>query len=333
MKRLFTIVSLVIIANIAISPVVLKADMFPASSEHKREITKEYSVSSSPSLSIKNEFGKIKIIEGADDKIIFRVTITGKGKNDDEAKKYAETVNVDFKQNGNGISAKTTFGKINCNNCGRSVDYEVTVPKMTKYELENKYGDINMNNAYEPMVVNVEFGKFYANVISDIDLSMKYGGATINKCGHMNIKSGFSKYKLGEVGSLSGKIEYDGFDIKELGSADINSGFSNVDIDKLNKSLKAKGFSYGSLGIDNVDSNFSEIKVDASFSKVKVSMNEKHNFKAALYTSFGDIKTGRVVFYEKSLDKKDAIVGIAGKVKEPSAIVEISNSYGNIVFD
>ena len=350
MKRLNTIISVIIVANIAMTSVVsadkkvtvknfvvnkVKTEVndindFFAASEYKREFTKDFFVGSSPSLNIKNSFGKINIKEGADDKIVFKITITGKGKNDELAKKYAEMADVDFNQNGNSITAKSTYEKLNCKNCGRTIDYEVTVPKMIKLSLDNKYGDVVINNAYEPLVVNVDFGKFFANVVSDIDLSVTYGGATINKCENMKIKSGFSKFKFGEVGSMTGKIEYDGYDIKELGSADFTSGFSNMDIEKLKKSFSAGKFSYGSLAIKNVEPDFSDIKIDASFSKIRVALSGNHNFKATLYTSFGNIKTGKVVFFEKTLDKKDAIVGVVGKIKEPSSTVNISNSYGNI---
>jgi hypothetical protein len=66
---------------------------------------------------------------------------------------------------------------------------------------------------------------------------------------------------------------------------------------------------------------------------VKVNLTDKHNFKTTLYSSYGNIKTGKVTFLEKSLDKKDVIVGIAGKLKAPTATVDISNSYSQIVFE
>ena len=351
MKRLFTIVCMVIITNIVMTSIVsaevvknvntskneeVESEFFEAdnaviaSREHERTITKEYTVSSSPSLSINNSFGNIKIIEGADNKIVFNITITGKGNDIDIAKKYAETVDVKFIQNGNNVSAKTEFGKMNCKNCGRSVNYEVTVPKNTKHLLENKFGDINVNNISEPLEIKLEFGKLFANVLSDVNLFLQYGEATINKCGDVIIKSGFSKYKIGEINSITGDVSYDGFNIEELASADVKSGFTNFDIQKLKKSFLSKNFSYGSLKVKNVDYNFSEIKINASFSKINIPLDEKHNFKATLYCSFGNIKTGKVVFLEKSLDKKDAIVGIAGNVKEPSALVDLSNSYGDI---
>ena len=173
-----------------------------ASSEYKREMKKEFDVSSMPTLNIKNEFGSINIVEGADDKIIFKITITGKGKNNNLAREYAQTVNVDFAQNGNDISAKTVFERLNCENCGRNVNYEVTVPKKTKLSLDSKFGDIKLNNVSEPVDIQIAFGKLYANVLSEAKVKVQHGGATINKCKSLTINSDFSKNKLGEVGSV-----------------------------------------------------------------------------------------------------------------------------------
>ena len=213
------------------------------------------------------------------------------------------------------------------------MNYEVTVPKNTKLILENRYGDIKMNNAIELLDVNLQFGKLFANELSDVNLAVQYGGATINKCSELKIKSSFSKHELGVVETMTGSISYDGIKIDELGSATVKSDFSNMDIGKIRKSFDAEKFSYGSLKIGQVDENFSKIKVDASFTTVKVALTDRHNFKTTLYSSFGSIKTGKVAFLEKSLDKKDVVVGIAGKHKDPPATVELSNSYGNIVFE
>jgi hypothetical protein len=301
------------------------------SEEYKREILQEFAVKPSPALSISNEFGNIRIIEGDVPVIIFKITITGKGKNEETAKKYAESADVKFKQDGGNISAETVFGKIQCRNCGRSVDYEVIVPKDTKQILKNKYGNIYVNNTGEPFEVRLEFGNLYANELVKSDLDIQYGGATINKCEDMKIKSSFSKYILGEIGALSGSLSYDSFDIEELGGADVKSDFSNIDIERLKNSFSASKFAYGSLKIGKVDNDFSKIKVTASFSKVKIALTGKHNFKATLYNSFGSVKTGNVVFYEKTLDKKDVVVGVAGRIKDPAAIVDISNEHGDIV--
>lgn len=302
-------------------------------SEYKRELSKSFSVSDMPRLSIKNEFGNIRILEGSGNMIRIKIVVTGKGKNEKQAREAAESVDVKFNQNKNQVSATTSLRKINCENCGRKVDYEITAPVNTGYVLENKFGDIRINNASEPAKVNLEYGHFYANVLSEINLSIRHGNPTVSKCGKMQLKGGYAKAKFGEIESLTGEITRTSIDLDKVGEVELKSGFSDVEIRHLTKSFHAKGFTYGSLTIDKVDEQFSDIQVDATFTKMRIALSENHQFKASLYSSFGNIDTGNIVFREKTSDKKDVLIGIAGKTKTPSAVVNISNSYGSIVLN
>ena len=303
-----------------------------ASVEYKREITKEFAVGALPSLAVDSEFGEIHVAEGQDGQIVFRITVTGEGRNSETARKQAEAVEVKFEHADGRVSAKTVFKEQRCRNCGRKVAYNVTVPKGTELALTNKFGDIKVDNSGKPVAVKLEFGKFHANELTDAVLDIMHGGATVNKCGNVKLKSGFSKYKFGEIDVLSGTVSYDRLEIGELGEAEVKSDFSTVEVGRLKKSFDAPNFSYGSLTIDRVDESFSNVSVSAGFSRVKIAFTGRHNFKAALYSSFGSVKTGDVVFYEMSLRKKDVVVGTAGQVKDPPATVNISNEHGSIVF-
>ena len=332
MKKLLFIAVLMTITGISVSSEVT-SDEVTALSEFKRELVKEFMVSASPTLSISNQFGRIRIVEGASDKIVFKISITGKGKNASEAKLIAESIDVNFSHSGNKIVAETKHGRVQCNNCGRSVDYEVTVPKNTKQALKNQHGDIELHNVVESLEIDLSFGKLYANELSDANLKIKHGGATIVKSGKMQIETSFSQYKIDEIGALSGSFAHSGCKIDELGSADIKkSEFTNVEIGKLNESFISGNIAHGSLKIGKVDENFSEIKVEAKFTTVKVAFDKNHNFKAGLYTEYGNIDTGNVVFYDLSMQKKNVVVGTAGKLANPSATVEISCQHGGIVF-
>jgi hypothetical protein len=311
-------------------PMVAVKDL-TAESEYKREIKETFPVGASASLSISNMYGNIRVEEGPEDKITFKITITGKGANYDNAKKYAESVKVNFTHKKNDVSAKTVFEKINCTNCGRNVNYEVHVPKDVQLTFDNRYGNITVSNTAKVFKVKLQFGKLYANEVADTELDIQHGGATINRCEKMHLKSSFSKYKFGEIETFSGSVSHDGIEMEELVEGRVRSDFSNIEIEKLVKTFRAEKFSYGSLKIADVDKNFSTIKVDAAFSKIRLMLTERHNFKATLYSSFGHIKTGDVVFYEKTLDKKGVVVGTAGSIKDPAATVDISNSHGNIV--
>ena len=55
---------------------------------YRRQIVKEFSVGERPELSLSNSFGEIRIVEGADRKIIVQLELRGEGRTEEEARRY-----------------------------------------------------------------------------------------------------------------------------------------------------------------------------------------------------------------------------------------------------
>lgn len=303
-----------------------------ASKEYKREITKEFAVSASPTLQIDNKYGNIRIIESTENKITFKIEIIGKGKNEELAKKYAETVKINFSQSSNKVSAETELTSISCNNCGRSIHYTVVAPKSVIMNLQNKYGNIYLDNVKQPLKVELKYGDLHAGTLEKTDLDIKYGKATIQSCTNLNLDSKYSSFSFDQIGTLNADSKYDNFTIGTISDFKLETGYTDVKIDKLTQRFVANNFKYGKLTISDVSTSFSEIKIDAGYSTLNIGLTPSHNFKTALYTKYGKIKTGNITFNNVSLKKEDTIVGTAGNNSNPTATVNISASYGDIVF-
>ncbi|MDO4703060.1 hypothetical protein [Tannerella sp.] len=321
MKKILFILAITLLATGA----------FAARKEYKREIVKEFSVGDNPVLSIENKYGNIRIIEGTNRKITFKIEIRGEGRTEEAARKYAESVSVDFSHSGNRVSAHTKFEPINCNNCGRSVHYTVTAPKSVIPLLENKYGNIYLDNLTQPLTVELKYGNLFANAVHKATIDISYGNVTMNKCNNLSVESKYSGIKIDEAQQVVADSKYDHYRIESVTDFEIETGYTDVRIGKLNKRLTADRLRYGGLKIAEVANDFSEIRVDAAYSNVKIGLTEEHAFKAALYTNYGKIDTGNLTFHNVSLKKQGCIVGTAGKSNNPSASVNISVSYGGIV--
>lgn len=313
-------------------PVLTVAFAKAAEKEHKREISKEFSVNTSPNLEINNKYGNIRIIEGKENKISFKIEIIGKGKTEQLAKEYAETVSIDFSQNGNKVSAETKLQSLNCNNCGRSIHYTVIAPKSTIMDLENKYGNIYLDDVVTPLDVELKYGDLHAGTLADTDLDIKYGKATIKSCTKLDLDSKYSGLTIDRVETLKVDSKYDNLDIGTVSDLNITTGYTDVKIKKLNRRFVSNDLKYCKLNISEVATNFSEIKIDAAYSGLNVGLTKNHNFKAVLHTRYGNIKANNITFNNVTLKKEDAIVATAGSSSNPSALVEISASYGDIVF-
>jgi DUF4097 and DUF4098 domain-containing protein YvlB len=304
--------------------------------ESKREITREFSVGANPTLQIENKYGHIRIVEGTDNKIMFKIEIIGKGTTEAQAREYAETVSVDFSQSGDRVIAKTVLKDIRCNNCGRETHYTVVAPRSVMMNLENKYGNIFLENSSKPLTVDLKYGNLEANTLANINIDIKYGNVTINACEEINIDCGYSKVKIGRANRMKTESKYDDFQIGTISELTMNTKYTKVKIDRLNHSFVCNDFSYGSLDISEISPQFARIKVDARYSGIKLALDSRHSFRANLSTRYGKINAGSLTFNNVSLGNRarntEAISGTVGSNSNPSATVDISASYGDIVF-
>jgi hypothetical protein len=302
-----------------------------AAEKHKREITKEFAVGAGSALQISNKYGNIRIIEGTENKILFKIEITGEGKTQELAREYAESVSIDFSQSGDRISAETVLPNINCNNCGRTTHYVVVVPKSVTMTLENKYGNIQLDDAVEPLKVDLKYGNMQANALGVAMVDIKYGKTTIRSCEQLMLDCKYSEHDFGQIGTLKADSKYDKFRIKSVSNCTLETGYTQVKIDRLLKSF-VTDVNYCALDISEVAVDFSRIKIDAAYTNVNVALNKSHSCKVALSTKYGNINAGDLTFNDVSLNKKETIVGRMGTDSDSEASVEISVSYGNISF-
>jgi len=315
---------------------IFASTLFATDKEFKREITKEFSTGANPTLQVDNKYGHIRIVEGTENKIIFKIEIIGKGTTEALAKQYAETVTVDFSQNGDKISATTSVEPVTCNNCGRSTNYTVVTPKGVMMNLTNKYGNIFLENAVKPLRVDLKYGNLEANTLTNLNLDIKYGNVSINVCEELKIDCGYAKFKISRAGRMNIDSKYDDFQIGTVTDLKINTKYTKIKIDKLNNGIVCDDFKYCSLDISEISTQFSLIKIKAGYSNLKLALDKRHSFKAGLRIKYGKIIAGDLTFNNVSLQNKekntDAIKGTAGSNNNPSATVDISASYGNVTF-
>jgi hypothetical protein len=307
------------------------SDDLLANEEYKTEVAREFPVSANPKLSIDNKYGNIRIIEGTENKIMFKIEITGKGRTQTLAKEYAESVSIDFSQDGNSVSATTRLANLSCNNCGRTIHYTVVAPRSVAMTLSNKYGNINLDNAVNPVKLDVKYGDISAGSLAEASIDIKYGNTGIRSCTNATVDCKYSKLRIDEAKTLRIDSKYDEINIGTVTDIRIETGYTNVRIDKLNKRIAAE-IAYGKLNIEEIPVDFSEISVEAKYTNVTLPLDSRHSFKASLQTRYGDIQADKLTLNNVSLKKGSSLTGNVGSVASPSATVTVDASYGNIIF-
>jgi hypothetical protein len=224
----------------------------------QKVLTKSFPVSDNATLKIENIFGKIVISEWDKNEISFTVTIKTTAKKQSAAQDLVDKVVVDFKQEGNTVSAKTTCPsqKDKCN-CTYKIDYQISVPKNIHYDLQNKYGNIVMGNAAGNATVSLMYGDFSGNEFSgNSKINVSYGKLSLKKLSGTDDEVTLTgacekKMSISEAKNLKINVKNSSLSIGTVEHLSIESAHTDVQILKAEKIQLNKSF-YGKYEIGEV---------------------------------------------------------------------------------
>ncbi|MDR1346941.1 MAG: hypothetical protein LBJ63_00705 [Prevotellaceae bacterium] len=270
--------------------------LFAQKEEYKREINKEFSVSANSQLAISNIYGNVNIIESNEGKIAFKIEITGKGTDAETAKKYAEGVDVDFTSNNNNVSAKTSLPKISCSNCGISIDYVVIVPRSATMDFNLKYGNLTLNDTPKPLKVEILYGNFKANNITDANIKSQYGNVKFEKCNDLNANLLYSDLNVTTMSKADIDTKYGNIVLGTCGDIRINSDYTDIkadvaantviDVKYANVAIgKCKDIKINSRYADFKSNSVSDANIDIQYASVEIGTCKDLLLKS-MYTDF-----------------------------------------------
>lgn len=196
---------------------------FAASEEFSKNLHKEYNADANTLLIIKNKFGDVDINNWDKKQVSIDVIITVDHKNEAKAKELIDYIHVTFSQSGNTIEVVTEiddkFSKWNTFNFGDdkkdfSIDYKVNIPKDIKLNLENKYGNVFINEIKGHSVISVKYGNLKVNKITRENIKplsevyLAYSDGTIDECQWLNLTLKYSKIEIEECKALIAVTKY-----------------------------------------------------------------------------------------------------------------------------
>ena len=199
----------------------------------KRSVSKRYAASRETTLEVQNKYGKIQVETWSKDSIALEVEIFLTESSPSKLRKLKDDIRINFTGTKTYIIAKTVIvsesgriareiksitNTITGTNKQVEINYMVYVPEYMDVVLQNKFGDIYMDDLSGHVDIELSNGVLKANRLegnSSIDLSFADG--MINQLGSTTMKLSYSDLVLGEVNQL-----------------DLNSKSSQLNVDKVN---------------------------------------------------------------------------------------------------
>lgn len=324
----------------------------------KRSVSKSFPASRETTLEVQNKYGKIQVVTWDMDSVAVNVDIFMTESSASKLKKLKDDIKIDFTGTNTYIIAKTMIksesgriaselksisSTISGSNKRMEINYMVYVPEYMDVVLNNKYGDIYMDDLKGQVDIDLSNGVLKANHLEgNSSIALRFANGMIKSLGSSTMVLSYSDLVLEEVSQLdlnskSSKLNVDSVNVLKINSRRDKlyfkhveyfygqSNFSQVWIyDFLRESDVY--MKYGELTIEHVVPEFSKINVESDYTDItlyfdrecSLSFDILHYEKAVLRLP------GEEVLAEETFDGKDhyKTLGTIG-IGEPAGQVNI----------
>ncbi len=286
------ICALALFGYIIISPLVAQ--------EYSRKINKAFKVNNSTTVDIFNKYGKVHIVTWEKDSVRFDIDLRIKASSDSKVNKLKNNIDFDFTGTEYYVIAKTRIGSnsnaifsdladiagsIMQSENKVTIDYIVMMPKHINLKIENKFGDVYIddldgnvnltlsngelkaNDLNGNSVINLNSGDGTINYIKEGKVSISYSNFHVKSTDKLNVDSRSSVINIDKANFLKLISRRDKFYLPEISDLYGESYFTDFTIhqltDELNYSLK-----YGNISIENISKGFSFIQLNSEYTDI-----------------------------------------------------------------
>jgi hypothetical protein len=354
--RILTVALLFVASNLAIGSNVPKS----------KEFNKEFNVNENTKLVVKNKFGQVNIQNWDKSSIQINVVVKVDSRNESKATALLDAINVSLTKEDDKVLAITTFDDefsranrrlFQSSNNEISIDYTIKMPKYVDTKIENKFGDIFINELDSHLEVALKYGNIVVNKLTRGDaeslneIQVSYGNASVVdanwakfevKYGKLIVEnlvagvvlSRYSKIDIENVSSLVLESKYDKYEVESVKNLVGESGYTVFSISELKNKFQLSA-KYGDVKIQSVGKNFDEIVFEAAYTGFKAGIPESSSYKIDAFVSYGNVDLGdrktRLNRIEKNTSVK--LLGVVGTSSSPKSKVTLRMKYGNADLD
>jgi hypothetical protein len=331
-----------------------------------RSFIKTVPVGKETTLEVSNKYGTIQITPWNRDSAYIRAEVKAFAKDRSKIGKMFDgiTVNItgtkylvraqtEFTSNINTLfeSFKGMTSKIISYDSHIEINYYINIPEYLNLKIENKYGDVYMEDNTGEFKISISNGSFKANSLGkNSSITMVFCDAKINSIVSGNIDASFSEVSIGETEDLSinsisskydikkagmirGESKRDKFFIENIESLQGNAYFTDYKVNNIRKVMNLTT-RYGSVSTDLIEKGFESISINSGYSdlSLKFDPGSSYNLDIRHINAFLVLPDKNIKTEEKALneDKKEYMTyGTVGK-NPGTAKVKIDATHGNI---
>ncbi len=258
-------------------------------------IIRKYKISTKSIVEVINKYGKVHVRTWEKDSVRFEVDLRIQTTNPQKLQKLKNQVQFDFTSTNYYVTAKTVFTKsggifsdvvetlVPSNTV--TINYTVYIPQTTTLKVENKFGDVYIDDFKGNLSLVLSNGNLKANYLQgNTSISLTSGDGNITQIDKGTIDVAYSDFEVRNGGILnfdsrSSRIEVrkadrikvysrrDKYYIDEIKEISGDGDFTTIDIRKVDTEFNMR-LKYGEARIEGISSGFSLINISSLYTDI-----------------------------------------------------------------
>ncbi|MCF8366534.1 MAG: hypothetical protein K9H16_12175 [Bacteroidales bacterium] len=282
--------------------------------ERTRDVNKSFAVRPNTEVQIFNKYGNVHVIQWEKDSVKFEIHLLVKGSKQSKIQKNFDMIEFDFTATDHFVIGQTTFSSskgafwdevsdltntIFSGSNRTQIDYKVYIPDGCPLKIENKFGNIYLDDIQSKADIVISNGDLKANKFdADLKLEIDFGSVSIRSVKDAEIKAGYAEIEIRkadklEIDSKSSTFDLpvvqemiiesrrDKFNIEEIGIIKGNLSFSDLKVEYFSE-LSILTSNYGSLDFRSVSETFRQVKIDAKYTDLDLNFAASAAFELEL---------------------------------------------------
>ncbi|TAF32638.1 MAG: hypothetical protein EAZ57_08050 [Cytophagales bacterium] len=322
---------------------------------------------------IVNKYGKVQFVSWDKDSVRMVVEMTALGKDEDVAEDILKSVDVDYTYASNYLTAVSIYDKSEgvvmeffnkmldqakaiINKQTLQVDYILYVPQQAQIDVENKYGDVILDdhkartsielshgnlragNLSGDANIRVEFGKSYMTNMKNGRFVLRFGDLDVQQAEDISLESISSEIRIDKVNRLVLSSKSDKIDVQEAKILDGKTVFTKLSIGSLSQSSKCITTG-GNFTVRKINQSFQTLDLTAQSTDIRIDVDDASAYKIDVNGKEQNMVLPLISGMQKSyLDPKNKNVMIQGFMgsgnqtsKETNKILRVNSQGGSVI--
>jgi hypothetical protein len=297
-----------------VSVLVLSVSLRAQTPEYIQQVVRSFRVNNGITLDLTNKYGKVHVIRWNIDSVKFIIDLRIRTKDAGKMQKLKQNIDFEFTASQYFLNARTKIGDnasdvfqdikdiagtyLSSSNTV-TINYTVMVPDYISLKIDNKFGNVYLDDVDQNFNLTLSYGDFSCNRLSGKSeiritsgnaeigyireglLFMSYGNVHLHEAGKLTAETRSATITIDKSAELRINSRRDKFYLNELGSLTGESYFSNINGGTLHNEMNFVS-RYGAVNVDNIRKTFSNLNLTAEFTRVTLAFDKSTSYNLEL---------------------------------------------------